>query len=405
MPPLPNIRFGTERYPEKVARQLAVVNATAWTASIITAGFAVQQYLDPTPGMWRAASVNLVTALAALGIPLLHRFGSAAAPLALTVVTLWEIVGLSVVLGTASGLFLYCMMIAVLPISMYLSHRLLFIAGHTIIAAAAVVAMHVFLPASTGVLPPARLFAETFVPSVIGSFSLLTAIALFATRQVERAEAAAEREHARSESLLANILPQRIAAELKDHADREIAESHPEASILFADMAGFTASASDTEPRELVRFLNRVFVRLDELVERHGLEKVKTTGDAYMVVSGVPEARADHAGALAMLALDMREALEGLVDARGRAIGVRIGIASGPVVAGVVGRKKFFYDVWGDAVNTASRMESTGEAGKIQVAEETHALLRDRFDLEARGTVEVRGKGTMHTWYLLGRKP
>jgi len=397
---LPDFRYGTARYPEKVARQLGVVNACAWLASFVTAGFAVAQYLDPTPGMWRAASVNLVTALLMLGIPLLHRFGATAAPLALTVVTLWEIVGLTIVLGTDSGLHYYCMMIAVLPISMYLSHRLLFIAGHVIVGAAAAIALHVYLPPSTGVLPPARLFAETFVPSIIGSFSILTAIALFATRQVERAEAAAEREYARSESLLANILPARIAAELKDRVDHEIAESHPEASILFADMAGFTSSASDTEPRELVRFLNRVFTRLDELVERHGLEKIKTTGDAYMVVSGVPQARSDHAQVLAALALDMRDALAGLVDARGRAIGVRIGIASGPVVAGVVGRKKFFYDVWGDAVNTASRMESTSEAGRIQVTAETAALLGDRFALEARGPIEVRGKGRMETWYL-----
>jgi adenylate cyclase len=148
-----------------------------------------------------------------------------------------------------------------------------------------------------------------------------------------------------------------------------------------------------------------VYTKIDSLVERHGLEKIKTTGDAYMVVSGVPEALPDHAGALADLALDMRDALTGLIDPKGRAVPVRIGIASGPVVAGVIGTRKFFYDVWGDAVNTASRMESTGEPGKIQVAPATRELLADRFELVERGVIDVRGKGPMQTWFLIRRTP
>jgi class 3 adenylate cyclase len=201
----------------------------------------------------------------------------------------------------------------------------------------------------------------------------------------------------------AGRLPPRVAERLKDRVGAEIADAYADASILFADMGGFTARASDTTPEDLVRFLNSVYTRLDGLVERHGLEKIKTTGDAYMVVSGVPEPLPDHALALADLALDMRDALSGLVDPKGRMVPVRIGIASGPVVAGVVGTRKFFYDVWGDAVNTASRMESTGEAGKIQIAPRTRELLADRFVLEERGVIEVRGKGPMRTWFLIGR--
>ena len=179
-----------------------------------------------------------------------------------------------------------------------------------------------------------------------------------------------------SQSCGSSILPPPVAERLKNRADALVADAYPEASILFTDMAGFTARASDTTPEELVRFLNDVFTKLDALVERHGLEKIKITGDAYMVVSGVPEPRSDHAEALAELALDIRDALVGLVDPKGREVPVRIGIASGPVVAGVVGTRKFFYDVWGDAVNIASRMESTGEAGKIQVAVQTYEQLR-----------------------------
>jgi adenylate cyclase len=217
------------------------------------------------------------------------------------------------------------------------------------------------------------------------------------------AEDLLEQEHERSESLLTNILPPHIASRLKQRANAVIADAYPEASVLFADMAGFTARASDTAPEDLVRFLNGVYTKLDNLVERHGLEKIKTTGDAYMAVSGVPEALPDHAAALADLALDIQETLQGLVDPKGRAVPVRIGIASGPVVAGVIGTRKFFYDVWGDTVNTASRMESTGEIGKIQVAPATHALLADRFEFQERGVIEVRGKGPMKTWFLIGK--
>jgi adenylate cyclase len=215
----------------------------------------------------------------------------------------------------------------------------------------------------------------------------------------------AEREYARSESLLANILPASVAARLKSEPGSEIADAFPEASILFADMAGFTARASDTTPGELVRFLNSVFTRLDIIVERHGLEKIKTTGDSYRAVSGVPVARPDHASALAALALEIRDALAGLFDPRGRSVPIRIGIASGPVVAGIVGTHKYAYDVWGDTVNMASRMESTGEPGKIQVTPATYELLKDQFEFVAREPIEVRGKGYMRTWFLIGSKP
>ena len=184
-----------------------------------------------------------------------------------------------------------------------------------------------------------------------------------------------------------------------------IADRYEEVSILFADMAGFTARTSDTAPDDLVRFLNHVFTDFDRLVESHGLEKIKTTGDSYMVVSGLPAQRPDHAQALGELALDLRDAATSLVDPQGRSVPIRFGIASGPVVAGVVGTRKFFYDVWGDAVNTASRMESTGAPGAIQVSEETRELLLDAFVLEERGLVDVRGKGPMRTWFLTGRRP
>jgi adenylate cyclase len=271
-------------------------------------------------------------------------------------------------------------------------------------AAALIILVHIIAPHETGRISSESLFYGNFITNVVASATILFGIVFYAVRQITRAEAAAEREYERSESLLSNILPPKVAVRLKAPQKAIIADRYDAASILFADMAGFTGRASDTDPQALVEFLNGVFTRLDALVEKHGVEKVKTTGDAYMVVSGVPEPRADHAEALAALALEMRDALSGLADPKGRAVPIRIGVASGPVVAGVVGSRKFFYDVWGDAVNTASRMESTGEAGKIQVAPSTYELLKDRFDFDARGPIEVRGKGEMHTWYLIGGK-
>ena len=275
----------------------------------------------------------------------------------------------------------------------------------SVFIAAVAVGLLIFLhigvsPRDTVEYPTARV---TFVINVLSFSTALFVIVFYAVRQFTRAEERAEREQQRSEDLLVNILPPGIAKRLKERPDVAIADAYPEASVLFADMAGFTARAGNLTPKDLVQFLNRVYTRLDSLVEGHGLEKIKTSGDSYMVVSGVPEPRPDHAARVARLALDMRDALAGLVDPKGDAAPVRIGVASGPVVAGVVGTRTFFYDVWGDTVNMASRMESTGEPGKIQVAPKTRELLADDFEFEERGVIDVRGKGPMRTWFLIGR--
>jgi adenylate cyclase len=397
---IPNIRYGTERYPEQVARRLRAANIAAWILAPGTAFFAVERFLDGSSHWKYTALVALVYA----STPLLHRFGPLAAPFAFVGVGYTFIFWVSSIVGTDGGTYFFYSTAAALGILLIGAERAFLSAVLGAVAAGLIILLHIVVPRNTGVLPARSLFYGTFVPNVLASSAFLYGIVFYAVRQFTSAEERAEREHQRSEGLLVNILPPLVAERLKDRTESEIADAYPEASILFADMAGFTARASDTAPEELVRFLSSVYTRLDSLVGRHGLEKIKTTGDAYMVVSGVPEARPDHAGALADLALDMRHALIGLADPKGRAVPVRIGIASGPVVAGVIGTRKFFYDVWGDAVNTASRMESTGEAGKIQVAPKTHELLADRFELEERGVIEVRGKGPISTWFLIGRK-
>ena len=210
-----------------------------------------------------------------------------------------------------------------------------------------------------------------------------------------------ETAQARVESLLLNILPEEIAQRLQAEP-QAIADHFDEASILFADVVDFTPLASRLDAREVVELLDRLFTNFDELVDRHGIEKIKTIGDCYMVAAGVPRHRADHAQALAYLALEMRECAHTcLQDGDGSDLRLRIGISSGPVVAGVIGRRRFLYDLWGDTVNMASRMESHGVPDVIQITRSTWELVRDDFVTEPRGLVEVKGKGEVETWQLV----
>lgn len=206
----------------------------------------------------------------------------------------------------------------------------------------------------------------------------------------------------RAEMLLLNILPREISEALKAE-QKTIAAQYDSASILFADVVSFTPMAATMKPLDLVDLLNEVFQCFDDLVEKYGLEKIKTIGDCYMVASGVPRARTDHAKVLVRLALDMQEAVA-LRTFGGRKLAFRIGINSGPVVAGVIGRKKFIYDLWGEAVNVASRMESHGERNSIQITRKTHDLVEDDYVCEAKGTIDVKGADRMEVWHVTGRK-
>lgn len=399
----PNIAFGTERHPEKTARRLRAVNITAWIAAPVAAAFALFQALEDFERLKVLVAINAIDALVWALVPLTHRFGPLAAPLALAGSVYASNFALTASLGTGSGIHLYYIAAAALSVLFLGVERMLLSAAVVVLGAAMFIGAQLWLPFNTGMVPPTTLIANFVISSVV-SIGVLFGVVFYVVRQIARAEAAVEREFARSEALLTNILPPAIAARLKTGKEAVIADSYDDASILFADMAGFTARAADTLPVKLVLFLNDLFSAFDQLVERYGLEKIKTTGDAYMVVSGVPEPRPGHAEAIARLALDMRAAVIAIAASSGRSLSIRIGISSGPVVAGVVGTKKFFYDVWGDTVNVASRMESTGAPGKIQISEAAYARLAGKFELEPRGEIEIKGKGKMKTWFLAGPK-
>ncbi|MFV2062128.1 MAG: adenylate/guanylate cyclase domain-containing protein [Chloroflexota bacterium] len=209
-------------------------------------------------------------------------------------------------------------------------------------------------------------------------------------------------EKMRSETLLRNILPQQIIKRLSD-GEQLIADRYREASVIFSDFEGFTAISSDLEPRVLVESLNAIFSRFDALSQQLGVEKIKTIGDAYLAVAGVPVGRPDHAAACAQMALGMIDELQQANVDLATPFRIRIGIATGPVVAGVIGTHKYVYDIWGDTVNLASRLETSCEAGRIQISERTASQLGDMFVLENRGSLTLKGKGDVIAFYLTGR--
>jgi guanylate cyclase len=241
-------------------------------------------------------------------------------------------------------------------------------------------------------------FVLNLVGLTLGTFVLLG----YFVHQRDLAHAELEAERERSERLLLNVLPAPIAERLK-RDDGVIAQHHDDVTVLFADLVGFTAISADLGPSALVGLLDRIFSSFDRLADAEGLEKIKTIGDAYMVAGGLPQPRPDHAEAVARMALAMREAVAEIASGTGDgSLSIRIGIDSGPAVAGVIGRRKFIYDLWGDTVNTASRMESHGLSGEVQLTERAAARLEGSFEVERRGTIEVKGKGPMRTFLLVG---
>jgi class 3 adenylate cyclase len=245
------------------------------------------------------------------------------------------------------------------------------------------------------------------VNGLVSDVALMAAILLLG--EAVRNRRALNREHTlllaeqqRSEALLLNVLPASIAVRLRQE-EHLIADQFDDVTVMFADLVDFTPSSESVDADELVRELNDLFSAFDRLAQRHALEKIKTIGDAYMVAGGLPEPRPDHAEAVADLALAICDEVAVHLDPTGRPLAIRVGIDTGPVVAGVIGEHKFSYDLWGDTVNTASRMESHGVAGKIQVTERAHQRLRDKYVFERRGAIDVKGKGEMVTWFLIER--
>jgi adenylate cyclase len=257
----------------------------------------------------------------------------------------------------------------------------------------------------SGLLDPAVSQNPVAIPDPVRTaFFVLnvTGVSLTAYVLLQYAVRARDEAFARSEGLLLNVLPRSIAQRLKREPG-VIAEAHEDVTVLFADVVDFTPFTERTEPARVVGVLDEIFSAFDVLAAGHGVEKIKTIGDAYMAASGLPEARPDHAVAMAEMALEMQAGVAALCQSLGLDLAIRIGMDSGPVIAGVIGRHRFIYDLWGDTVNTASRLESHGLPGRIQVGEAAYRLLCDRYAFEERGEIELKGKGRRRAYFLVGR--
>jgi adenylate cyclase len=392
----------SDHYADSHARRVRVLNINAIMGVVVCASFVVLG-LWAGPGARPTMVVNLTAAAIFATVPWLHRFGQLVAPLTFIATAYVAIFVICWDLGTGLGGQFYLLTIASLVVLQFGVERIGLAALLASIGVALVITLQFLVPRSTRLEEP---WAESmsFVITTVSACAMVVVTVWFALRDTSRAEAVMEAEYDRSEALLANMLPASIAERLKGPDRNVIADRYEDASVLFADMVGFTERASGTTPCDLVLFLDRLYGTFDALVDKHGLEKIKVSGDSYMVVSGVPRARPDHVEALADFALEMAAAAAGLKDPHGHPVTLRIGLATGPVVAGVVGSRRFFYDVWGDAVNVASRMESTDSVGRIQVPDAVYHRLKDHFVLQERGRIAVKGKGIMRTWYLVGRK-
>jgi class 3 adenylate cyclase len=395
-------RDRNQHYAASAARRARALAIAAWLAVMVSATFVLMQIVTGT-WSWQISGVNVAAMLIFAIVPWLQRFGELVAPLTFIGAAYVTVFATGWDTGTGSGSQFFFLVAACLVVLLLGIEHIALASVLAAVAAGLIIAVEFLVPRNTG-LQPAWAQSTGFVITTISSVIVVVVTVWFALRDTARAEAVMEAQYDRSETLLENMLPASIAERLKEPDRGVIADKYDDASVLFADIVGFTERASSTSPADLVRFLDRLYGAFDALVDKHGLEKIKVSGDSYMVVSGVPRTRPDHARALADFALDMANVAAGLKDPHGQPIPLRVGMACGPVVAGVVGSRRFFYDVWGDAVNVASRMESTDSVGRIQVPEEMYARLKDEFVLQERGSIDIKGKGPMRTWYLIGRK-
>jgi class 3 adenylate cyclase len=308
-------------------------------------------------------------------------------------------------LGWRSGFHIY--IIAVISyIFLFPTRRLVW----KIVFTSALCLLYIALNLYTGQFPPVFTLDPVFM-TIFENYNgailifLVGYMSYYYSKSSSKVEKALDKELGRSDALLLNILPEQIAHRLRKSEGRvTIADRYSSVTVLFADIAGFTPFSAKNPPEKIVEILNEIFSMFDILCEMYGLEKIKTIGDSYMLAGGLPVECGDHCERTADMALDMIESMERLRADNGIPLCIRIGMSEGPVVAGVIGTKKFTYDLWGDTVNTASRMESHGEIGKVHCSESVYAALKDKYQFKKRGEIEVKGKGKVQTYFLEGRK-
>jgi adenylate cyclase len=387
---------GTSGYPPEVKRRLMILNMIAYLIAVTTLVYTLQQMVVDDAKYRPIVLINAALVVVMFAVPFMHRFGDIAAAMLIVVSEYAALLALTAYLGNSSGLQIQIIVIAAAAFVVLGLDRLWLILPVIVVGLVLHLIMWFRFPPEKALIAADPAFLNAlYSQAAITTFGLIAASVFYAFRLAEAAKA-------ETDALLRNILPDSIVERLKAKPADAIADSFAEASILFADISGFVALARRLGAGPTVELLNSIVVRFDALSELHGVEKIKTIGDAYMVASGIPEPRHDHAARLARMGLDMQTVIAELRSERSLDLNIRIGLAVGPVMAGVIGRQKFTYDVWGDAVNLAARLENLSQPGRIHVCPRTRKALESEFDLESRGMIEIKGVGLEETWFLLG---
>lgn len=390
--------FGTAGYPPDTQRRLKIVNVISALVATTNSIYALQLAAAGDPAMHPVVVLNLVLAVVVACVPLMHRINDVAGSLLLVIAEFGALVGFAAYFGRTGGNTLQYVVAAAAPFVIFERRRLWLVIA--IVVAALLLHLYTWFnyPRSVALLRvDDDMLRSLYIQGAVTTFGLIAACVYYAFSLAEKAKA-------ETETVLRNVLPDSIVERLKASPGETIADGFSDASVMFADITGFVALARRLGPERTVALLNNLVVAFDALAQRHGVEKIKTIGDAYMVASGVPIPRADHTAALAAMGLDMIAATDAISASEGAPLRLRIGMASGAMMAGVIGTKKFSYDVWGDPVNLASRLEQASEPGRILVCPRCYEALRGDFVLQERGTLEIKGVGQQQGWYLVGRR-
>lgn len=384
---------GTSGYPPDVQRRLKILNVISYLIATTTAIYAFQQASADFELLAPAIAINVALVVGTLLVPLAHRISDVAGGLLLVSVESVALFGFTAFFGREGGAHLHYVVLAAAPFVVFGLGRMWLVL--TVVGVS--LALHI---AAWFAFPKGMVSVERQVIDAGYTQAAITTVVLIAA-SVYYAFSLAEKAKGETDALLRNILPDSIVERLKAHPGEVIADSHDSASVLFADISGFVSLARRLGAAEVVALLNRIVIAFDALAELHGVEKIKTIGDAYMAVAGLPEPAPDHTRRLAALALDMQDTIARLDAEAGLGLQIRIGIASGPVMAGVIGAKKFSYDVWGDAVNLAARLEQQAAPGRVLACPCCRGLLEGYFEFESRGMIDIKGMGAKETWYVL----
>lgn len=392
------VAAGTQGYPRPIQRRLRILNVMCYLIAAATLAYAFQHifvdYQTFKPVIW----INLGLVSIALLVPLAHRVHEIAGGLMIAIAEYAALLAFVAYLGRPSGVQLQYFIGAAVPFFIFGPGRPRLTLAIVILGLVLHLVAWFGFPRDDAIIAvDTSTLASVYVVAAITTVGLIAATVYYAFRLAERAQE-------ETDTLLRNILPESVAERLKARPDAGIADGFDRATVLFVDLAGFTPLSQKLGPAATVRLLNTMVTEFDRIARRDDVEKIKTIGDAYMAVAGVPEPIDDHAERVARTALDIRDAVRRMSRDLDLDINVRIGMATGPIMAGVIGTSKFSYDIWGSTVNLAARMESHGVIGKIQAPTDLKRALEDKFEFDRRGMIEVKGVGWRETWFLEGSR-